>query len=118
MDRIKKAVVFVLLWGATGVAGDIGEYGRTLELRNWLTANNVEITEMVNLFLSLPDAVPISDTSGLIKPDAVYRTTNTNRTKGWVNKVIKRLHVQQNGHPAYWVYHIETTLAFDLTPKK
>ena len=118
MERITKTIAIILCWCGLVLAGDAGEYGRSLELRNWLIGNNVKITDSVEIFLSLPDAVPISDTSGLIIPDAVYRTTNVDKTRGWINKVIRRLHVAENGNRPYWVYHIETILVFDLTKKQ
>ena len=118
MGRIAQAVVIVFFLCGAGSAGDAGQYGRSLELRNWLTANQIKMTDSLEIFLSLPDAVPIGDSSGLIKPDAVYRTTNVDKTRGWINKVIRRLHVAENGNRPYWVYHIETILVFDLTKKQ
>jgi len=114
MGRIAQAVIILTFLCGKLLAGDAGQYGRSLELRNWLIANHVEVTDSVEIFLSLPDEVPISDTSGLIKSDPVFRTTNQDKTRGWINRVIRRLHVAENGHSAYWVYHIETKLVFDL----
>lgn len=118
MVRITQTIIILTLLCGVALAGEAGQYGRSLELRNWLIGHNVPTTDSVELFLSLPDIVPISDTSGLIKPDAQYRTLNIDMTKGWINKVIRRLRVAENGHPAYWVYHIETIKIFDLTQRE
>jgi hypothetical protein len=110
--------LLILLMGVVAHAGEIGQSAATLEWNNWLTARDIRFTEEVKLFLFLPDAVPIDPSSGLLLPSGQYRTSSPDRLRGWTNKIIRRLHVEQNGHPHYWVYHIETTLAFDLTGKK
>ena len=113
-----KKYLLLLLMGVVAHAGEIGQSAATLEWNNWLTANDVRFTENVKLFLALPDAVPIDPSSGLLLPSGQYRTSSPDRLRGWTNKIIRRLHVEENGRPAYWVYHIETTLVFDLMRSK
>lgn len=115
MGGIKKAIILFTLICGSVLAGEAGQYGRSLQLRNWLIGNDVQMTDSINLFLSLPDAVPIDDSTGLIQKAGVWRTANNDKTRGWINQVVFRRRVEENGHPGYWVYHIHPTLVFDLT---
>ena len=61
--------------------------------------------------------IPFDTAKGIVYGNGVSRGMNEDRTKGWISKLVRRLYVEQNGHPGYWVYHEERILVFDLTKK-